>query len=117
MPTLEGLKDSSSQASIRSPKLNTLGLGQMWNIEAMAFNMPYANMKSITERLHASDLHNVVHRDVQFIVGVYVHPIIHHIFSVKRRCASESVPFNFQQCRFGSIMAEYALALLENRQA
>lgn len=93
LPALEALRDSGelTGAAIQAHKEDTLGFTQNVGIEAIAVNLPYANTSGVLERLRAMNIHNVTHRDVQFIVAAYVHPIINHVCSVwgsvaKTRC-------------------------------
>jgi hypothetical protein len=84
LPALEALRDSGelTGAAIQAHKEDTLGFTQNVGIEAIAVNLPYANTSGVLERLRAMNIHNVTHRDVQFIVAAYVHPIINHVCSV-----------------------------------
>ena len=56
----------------------------MWDVEVVAFNMPFVSTNSIIARLRATTIHENDRRDIQFVVGVYVHPIVHRVFSVRR---------------------------------
>lgn len=84
LPTLEALHESGrlGETTLQSHKGDVLGISNMWEIDAMAFNMPYANYTKIVERLRTINVHHVLHRNVQFIAAVYVHPIVHNVFSV-----------------------------------
>ena len=85
LPTLEALQESGNlgETTLQSHEGDILGISSMWEIDAMAFNMPYAKHATIVERLRTINLHHVLHRNVQFINAVYVHPIVHNVFSVR----------------------------------
>ena len=70
---------------IEQHKVDASGEGKMWDLEAVAFNMPFTDTDTILGRMRATNVHENRRRDVQFVVGVYVHPVVHHIFSVNLR--------------------------------
>lgn len=75
----------------------------------MAFNMPFTSINSIVDRLRATNIHEIYRRDVQFIVGVYVHPIVHRIFSVFVSVSRQRLYIMKSKTihRYGSIMEQY----------
>mmetsp|Transcript_37298 Transcript_37298/g.125968 ORF Transcript_37298/g.125968 Transcript_37298/m.125968 type:complete len:161 (+) Transcript_37298:4706-5188(+) len=84
LPTLENLQEANrlSRPALEQHKADASAEVQMWDLDAMAFNVPYTDTNTITSRILATNIHDNRRRDVQFVVGVYVHPIIHRIFSV-----------------------------------
>ena len=115
LPTLEGLHESDgfTRPALERHKQDMLGVGQIWDLEAMAFNMPFTNINSIVERLRATNIHEIFRRDAQFIVGVYVHPIVHRFFSVLLNVHCRLFTLKFSGLRkilrrYGSTMEQYA---------
>ena len=84
LPTLENLleADGLTQAALEQHWEDASVEANMWDLDVMAFNMPFTDTGTILSRLLATNLHDNRRRDAQFVVGVYVHPLIHQIFSV-----------------------------------
>jgi|MDTC01.3.fsa_nt_gb hypothetical protein len=82
---LEAVHDSDELPStiLKQHESDLSGQGQLWNLEAMAFNIPFTDTKTILGRIRSTNLHELCSRDAQFIVSVYVQPVVHRIFSVR----------------------------------
>jgi len=105
---LESLRGSNGLAlkTLEQHKEDVALDWQSWNLEAMAFNMPFTGTNAVLGRMHATNIHAYACRDAQFIVSVYVHPLINHVFSVQSALSSVLTYSGHRcVCRYGSIMA------------
>ena len=107
LPMLESLRDSNglTPTALEQHKADVRGDWQSWNVETLAFNMSFIGIDAILRRLHATNIHADVNRESQFIVSVYVHPIVNHIYSVYLQCLVDSPPGHRRLYRSGFIMA------------
>ncbi|KAJ1460495.1 hypothetical protein M885DRAFT_612538 [Pelagophyceae sp. CCMP2097] len=84
LPQLEKLHAGGAltAAAVDRHRAEALGASTAWDLDAVTLHFVWTDVGTILEQIRATNIHEHRRNNAQFVVGVYVHPLVSKLFSV-----------------------------------